>query len=170
MAAAVVVQSKPRQSHLPLRRSLPKRRPSRVIIEAMESATRNESLASIDESNEPTKTSEEGDTNEIDVGTEQVTTSKKSSKDDATEIDKEKLSSTERNESLMGDIDVGEDAIPEPKPSRTQQAIPDVSSDARLDIDLGRRTAQIGVRNSRRSRFAKVQSLFSNKVQAVYLH
>ena len=42
----------------------------------------------------------------------------------------------------MGDIDVGEDAIPEPKPSRTQQAIPDASSDARLDVHLESMTAQ----------------------------
>ena len=99
----------------------------------MESAARNEPLASIDESNEPTKTSKEGDTHEIDVGTEQVITSKASSKEDATEKgDDKKISSTDREESLMGDIDVGEDAIPEPKPSKTQQAIPDASSDARL--------------------------------------
>ena len=45
----------------------------------------------------------------------------------------------------MDDIDAGEDATPEPKPSRTQQAIPDASSDARLDVDLGPMTAQNGV-------------------------
>ena len=86
----------------------------------MESTTRNEPLASIDESNEPTKTSEEGDTREIVVGTEQIITSKGSSKDDATgKKDDYELSFPDREESLMGDIDVGEDAIPEPNPSRT---------------------------------------------------
>ena len=60
-------------------------------------------------------------------------------------------------------IDEGEDATPEPKPSLTQQDIPDASRDARLDVDLGSMTAQNGVRNSFRNRFAKVQSLFSNK-------
>ena len=40
------------------------------------------------------------------------------------------------------DIDVGEDATPEPKPSRTQQDIPDASRDARLHVDLGSMTAQ----------------------------
>ena len=45
--------------------------------------------------------------------------------------------------SLDGDdIDVGEDATPEPKPSRTQQDIPDASRDARLDVDLGSTTAR----------------------------
>ena len=40
------------------------------------------------------------------------------------------------------DIDVGGDATPEPKPSRTQQDIPDASRDARHDVDLGSMTAQ----------------------------
>ena len=110
----------------------------------MESAARNEPVASINESNEPTKTSEEGDTHEVDVGTQQkVIASKESSKDDATEKrDNQKLLSTDRKESLMGDIDVGEDAISELKPSRTHQVSPDASSDARLDFDLGSMTAQ----------------------------
>ena len=138
VAAVVAAQCKPRQSPLPLRRSPRKQRPSRVIIEAMESCARNEPLASIDESNDSTKTSEEGNTREVDVGTQQVITSKESSKEDATEkADNPKLSSTDREKSLTDDIDVGEDTIPEPKPSRTQQAISITSSDARLDLDLG---------------------------------
>ena len=44
--------------------------------------------------------------------------------------------------SLTVDIDVGEDATPEPNPSRTQLDIPDVSRDARLDVDLGSMTTQ----------------------------
>ena len=56
----------------------------------MECAVRNEPLALIDESNEPTKTSKEGDTREIDVQTEQVITSKESSKEDATDKNKTK--------------------------------------------------------------------------------
>ena len=73
VAAVVAAQYKPRQSPIPMRRSLRKRRPSRVMIEAMESSAGNEPLASIDESN---RTSEEDDTREIDVGTEQVIASK----------------------------------------------------------------------------------------------
>ena len=76
VAAVVAAQCKPRQSPLPLGRSPRKRRPPIVIIEVMESSARDESLAAIDESNESTKTSEEGDTREIDVGTEQVIASK----------------------------------------------------------------------------------------------
>ena len=105
----VAAQCKPRQSPLPLRRSPRKRRPSRVIIEAMDSTARNEPLASIDESNKQTKTSEEGDTREVDVGTEQVIASNESSRDNATEKeDDHELSSLDREESLMGDIDVRE--------------------------------------------------------------
>ena len=82
-------------------------------MEAMESTARNEPLASIDESNEQTKTSEEGGTREIDIGTEQVIASKGSSKDDSTEKeDDHKLASPDREESLMHDIGVGEDAAP----------------------------------------------------------
>ena len=44
-------------------------------------------------------------------------------------------------EPLTDDIDVGKDAIPEPNSSRTQQDIPDMSRDARLDVDLGSMTA-----------------------------
>ena len=109
----------------------------------MESSARNEPLTSIDEFNESTKAPEECDTREIDVGTEQVITLKGSSKNDATEKeDDHKLASPDKEESLMGDIDVGEDAIPKPKPSRTQQAILDTASDARLDVDLGSMTVQ----------------------------
>ena len=109
----------------------------------MEPPATNEPLASIGESNESIKTSEEGDTREIDVRTEQVIASKESSKDDATEKkDDHELSSPDREESLMSDIDVGQDGTPEPKPSRTQQTIPDASSDARLDVDLGSMTVQ----------------------------
>ena len=131
----------------------------------MKSSARNEPLASIDKSNESTKTSEEGDTHEIDVGTEQVIVSKGSSKDGV--IEKEnvhKLASPDREESLMDDIDVGEDVIPEPKPSRTQLALPDASSDARLDVDLGSITAQKWSQEQLQERFEKVQSLYSNKV------
>ena len=39
------------------------------------------------------------------------------------------------------DIHVGEEAVPNLKPSRTQQTIPDASGDARLDLDLGSMTA-----------------------------
>ena len=75
----------------------------------MESTARNEPLASIDESNKQTKTSEEGDTREVDVGTEHVIASNESSRDDATEKeDDHELSSLDREESLMGDIDVRE--------------------------------------------------------------
>ena len=143
VAAVVAAQCKQRQSPLPPRRSPRKRRPSRVIIEAMESCARNEPLASTDESNDSTKTSEEDDTREIEVGTQQVITSKESSKEDATEkADNPKLSSTDREESLTDSIDVGEDTTPEPKPSRTQQDISIASSDARLDVDLGSMTVQ----------------------------
>ena len=81
VAAVVVAQFKPHQSPVPLRRSPRKRRPSRVMIEAMESSARNEPLESIGGSN---RTSEEDDTLEIDVGTEQVIASKGSTKDGAT--------------------------------------------------------------------------------------
>ena len=110
----------------------------------MESSARNEPLTSIDESKESTKTPEEGDTREIDVGTEQVIALKGSSMDDATEKeDDHKLASPDREESLMGDIDGGEDAIiPEPKSSRTQPAILDAAGDARLDVDLGSMAVQ----------------------------
>ena len=67
VATVVAVECKPRQSPVPLRRSPRQRRPSRVMIKAMELSARNEPLASIDE---PNKTSEEDDTREIDVGTE----------------------------------------------------------------------------------------------------
>ena len=110
------------------------------MIEATESSARNEPLASIDESN---KTSEEDDTREIDVGTEQRIASKGSTKDGATKRnDDYKLASPDGEEPLIDDIDVGEDATPEPKPSRTQQDTPDASRDARLDVDLGSMTAQ----------------------------
>ena len=67
VAAVVAAQCTPQQSLVPLRRSPRKRQLSRVMIEAIEVSARNEPLASIDESN---RTSEEGDTREIDVGTE----------------------------------------------------------------------------------------------------
>ena len=51
--------------------------------------------------------------------------------------------SPDGEERFIGDIDVGEDATPEPTSSRTQQVIPDVSRDARLDVDLGLMTAQM---------------------------
>ena len=140
--AAVVAapQCKPQQSPVPLRRFPRKRRPSRVMIEAMEFSARNEPLASIDESN---RTSEEGDTREIDVGTEQIIASEGSMKDGATvRSGDHNLASPDGEEPLIGDIDVGEDATPEPNPSRTQQNIPHVSRDARLDVDLGSMTAQ----------------------------
>ena len=106
----------------------------------MEFSARNEPLASIDESN---KTSEEDDTREIDVGTEQVIASKRSKKYGATvRNDDHNLASPDGDEPLIDDIDVGEDATPEPKPSRTQQDIPDASRDTRLDVDLGSMTAQ----------------------------
>ena len=140
VAAVVAAQYKPQQSPVPLRRFPRKRRPSRVMIEAMESSARNEPLASIDESN---RTSEEGDTREIDVGTEQIIASKASTKNGATvRSDGHNLASPNGEEPLIDDIDVGEDAIPEPNPSRTQQDIPGVSRDARLDVDLGSMTAQ----------------------------
>ena len=89
------------------------------------------------------KTSEEDDTREIDVGTEQVIASKGSTKDGATvRNDDHNLASPDGEEPLVDDIDVGEDTTPEPKPSRTQQDIPDASRDARLDVDLGSMTAQ----------------------------
>ena len=50
--------------------------------------------------------------------------------------------SPDGEEPHIDDIDVGEDATPEPKPGRTQQDIPDASRDARLDVDLGSMTAQ----------------------------
>ena len=136
VAAVVAAQYKPQQSTVPLRRSPRKRRPSRVMIETMESSARNEPLASIDESN---RTSEEGDTREIDVGTEQIIASERITKDGATVSGDHNLASPEGEEPL---IDVGEDATPEPNPSRTQQDIPDVSRDARLNVDLGSMTAQ----------------------------
>ena len=106
----------------------------------MEFSARNEPLASIDESN---RTSEEGDTREIDVGTEQIIASEGSTKDGATVRSGDyNLASLDGEEPLIDDIDVGEDATPEPNPSQTQQDIPDVSRDARLDVDLGSRTAQ----------------------------
>ena len=140
VAAVVAAQCKPQQSPVPLRRSPRKRRPSRVMIEAMESSARNEPLASIDESN---RTPEEGDTREIDVETEQIIASEGSTKDGATiRSGDHNLASPDGEEPLIDGIDVGEDATPEPNPSRTQQDIPDVSRDSRLDIDLGSMTAQ----------------------------
>ena len=140
VAAVVAAQCKPQQSPVPLRRSPRKRRPSRVMIEAVEFSARNEPLPSIDESN---RTSEEGDTREIDVGTEQLIASKGSMKDCATvRSGDHNLASPDGEEPLIDDIDVGEDATPEPNPSRTQQDIPDVSRDARRDVDLGSMTAQ----------------------------
>ena len=137
VAAVVAAQCKPQHSPVPLRRSPRKRRPSRVMIEAMESSARNEPLASIDEAN---RTSEESYTREIDVGTEQIIASEGSTKDGATvRSGDHNLASSEGEEPL---IDVGEDATPEPNPRRTQQDIPDVSRDARLDVDLGSMTAQ----------------------------
>ena len=139
VADVVVAQCKPQQSPVPLRRSPRKRRPSRVMIEAMEFSARNEPLASIDESN---RTSEEGDTREIDVGTEQIIASGGSTKDGATVRSSDhNLASPDGEEPLTDDINVGEDATPEPNPSRTQQDIPDMSRDARLDVDLGSMTA-----------------------------
>ena len=140
ITAVVAAQCKPPQSPVPLRRSPRKRRPSRVMIEAMESSARNEPLASIGESN---GTSEEGDTREIDVGTEQVITSKEDTNDGATvRSDDHNLASPDGEEPLIDDIDVDKDTTPEPKPSRTPQDIPDASRDARLDVDLGLITAQ----------------------------
>ena len=139
VAAVVAAQCKPQQSPVPLRRFPRKRRPSRVMIEAMRSSARNEPLASIDESN---RTSEEANTREIDVGTEQVVASKRSTKYGATvRNDGHYLASPDGEEPLIDDIDVGEDATPEPKPSRTPQDIPDASRDARLHVDLGSMTA-----------------------------
>ena len=137
----------------------------------MESSARNEPLTSIDESNESTKAPEECDTREIDVGTEQVIALKGSSKDDATEKeDDHKLASPDKEESLMGDIDVGEDAIPEPKPSRTQQAILDTASDARLDVDLGSMTVQKWSQEHLQEPVCESAiSLFSNKGRKVHL-
>ena len=106
----------------------------------MESSARNEPLASIDELN---RTSEEDDTREIDVGTEQVIASKGSTKDGATvRNDYHNLASPDEEEPLIDDIDVSKDATSEPKPSQTQQDIPDASRDVRLDVDLGSMTAQ----------------------------
>ena len=106
----------------------------------MEFSARNEPLASIDESN---RTSDEGDTREIDVGTEQIIAPEGSTKDGATvRSGDHNLASPDGEEPLTDDIDVCEDAIPEPNPSRTQQDIPDVSRDGRLDADLGSMTAQ----------------------------
>ena len=140
VAAVVAAQCKPQQSHVPLRRSPRKRRPSRVMIEAMESSARNGPLASIDESN---RTAEEDDTREIDVGTEQVIAAKGNTQDGATvRNDNHNMASPNEEEPLIDDIDVGEDATSEPKPSRTQQDIPDASRKARLDVDLGSMTAQ----------------------------
>ena len=111
------------------------------MIEAMEFSARNEPLASIDESN---RTSEEGDTREIDVGTaEQIIAPEGNTKDGATvKSGDHNLASPDGEEPLIDDIDVGEDATPEPNPSRTQRDIPDMSIDARLDVDLGSMTAQ----------------------------
>ena len=140
VTAIVATHCKPQQSPVPLRRSPGKRRPSRVMIEAMRFSARNEPLASIDESN---RTSEKGDTREIDVGTELITASEGSTKDGATvRSGDHNLASPDGEEPLIDDIDVDEDATPEPNPSRTQQDIPDVSRDARLDVDLGSMTAQ----------------------------
>ena len=153
VAAVVAAQCKPQQSPVPLRRSPRKRRPSRAMIEAMEFSARNEPLESIDESN---KTSEEDNTREIDVGTKQIITSQGSTKDGATvRSDDHNLASPDGEEPLIDDNDVGEDATPEQKPSRTPQDIPDASRDARLDVDLGSMTAQ------KWSQY--VQSLFFNK-------
>ena len=104
------------------------------MIEAMKSSARNEPLASIDKSN---RTSGEDDTREINVGTEQVVASKGSTKDGTTV-----RTSPDGKEPLIDDIDVGKDATPEPKASRTQQDIPDASRDARLDFDLESMTSQ----------------------------
>ena len=136
VAAVVAAQCKPQQSPVPLRRSPRKGRPSRVMVEAMESSARNEPSASIDES-------KEDDTCKIDVGTEQVIASKRNTKDGATvRNDDDNLASPDGEELLIDSIDVGEDATPEQKASRTQQDIPDASRDARLDLDLGSMTAQ----------------------------
>ena len=135
VAAVVAAQCKPQQSSVPLRRSPRKQRPSRVMIKVMESSARNEPLAFFAESN---KSSQEDDTRKIDVGTEQVVASKGSTKYRATvRNDDHNLASPDED-----DIDIGEAATPEPKPSRTQQDIPDASRDARLDVDLGSMTAQ----------------------------
>ena len=140
VAAVVAAQCKPQQSPVPLRRSPRKRRPSRVMIKAMKFFARNEPLASIGESN---RTSEEGDTRETDVGTEQIIASEGSMDDSATvRSGDHSLASPDGEEPLTDDIDLGEDATPEPNPSRTQQDIPDVFRDARLDVDLGSMTAQ----------------------------
>ena len=162
VAAVVVAQCKPQQSPVPLRLSPRKRRPSRVMIEAMEFFARNEPLASIDESN---RTSGEGDTREIDVGTEQIIASEGNTKDGATvRSGDHNLASPDGEEPLIDDIDVGEDATPEPNPSRTQQDIPDVSRDARLDVDLGSMTAQQWSREQLQEPVCKsTQSLCSNK-------
>ena len=110
VAAVVAAQCKQQQSPVPLRRFPRKRRPSSVMIEAMESSARNEPLASIDES---IKTSEEDATREIDVGTEQVIASKGSTKGGATvRNDDYNLMSPDGEERLIDDIDVGEDATP----------------------------------------------------------
>ena len=78
----------------------------------MESSARNEPLVSINESN---GTLEKDDTREIDVGTEQVIASKGSTKDGATlKNGDHNMASPDREEPLIDDIDVGEDATPEP--------------------------------------------------------
>ena len=108
----------------------------------MEFSARNEPIASIDGSN---RTPEEGDTREIDVGTEQIIASKGSTKHGASvRSGNHNLASPDGEEPLIDEIDVGEDATREPNPSQTQQDIPDVSRDARLDVDLGSMTAQTG--------------------------
>ena len=109
------------------------------MIEAMEFSARNELLASIDESN---RTSEERDTREIDAGTEKIFVSKGSTKDGAiVRSGDHNLASPDGEEPLTYDINVGEDATPEPNPNRIQQDIPDMSSDARPNVDLGSMTA-----------------------------
>ena len=93
--------------------------------------------------NKSNRTPKEHDTREVDVGTEQVIASKGSTKYGATvRNDDHNLPSPDGEELLIDDIDVGEDVTPEPKPSRTQQDIPDASRDARLDVNLGSITAQ----------------------------
>ena len=116
VATVVAAQYKPQQSPVPLRPSPRKRRPSRVMIEAMEFSARNEPLASIDESN---KTPEEDDTTEIDVGIEQVITSKGSTKDGApVRSDDQNLGSPDEEEPLIDVIGLAE-------LSRTSQMCPE---------------------------------------------
>ena len=70
----------------------------------MEFSTRNELLASIDESN---RTSEEGDTRESGVGTEQIIASEGNPKDGATVRSSDhNLASPDGEEPLTDDIDV----------------------------------------------------------------